>query len=320
MFKALVGLKADYGKTLVLLGTISCDSGDAKTGLIYFENAHPLVRAGTHDMASFLNSYSSGLVELKRWNEALKMRLEQVALMLRLHGPDHPDYAMSLQNTALLYVQLKQGGIAIDYEKRALAIWHKRLGPDHPRTILAHKALLMFYRSLESKKVKNDFAKDTQRVCSMKGCHHVEAKLSFCMACQCVYFCKAHETEGIKMHIPLCHKFGDELAGDRKRVKCRRCRKRDDVPLLKCSACMKVHYCSVECSRLDWQRHKHFCGLDPEEAAAARALNEEAVNAEADVVSAHNIFDPIPANEVMVQDEEKKASDLVDANADMQAE
>ncbi len=42
---------------------------------------------------------------------------------------------------------------------------------------------------------------------------------------------------------------------------CSRCaaQRAPNVKLLRCSGCMLVHYCDVECQRLDWARHKPFC-------------------------------------------------------------
>ncbi len=41
---------------------------------------------------------------------------------------------------------------------------------------------------------------------------------------------------------------------------CRRCGARE-VPFKRCSACREVRYCSTECQRADWRRHKQECVL-----------------------------------------------------------
>ncbi len=42
------------------------------------------------------------------------------------------------------------------------------------------------------------------------------------------------------------------------RKHCAKCLSRN-VPLMKCSGCMKVRYCSVECQREDRKKHKPMC-------------------------------------------------------------
>ena len=40
---------------------------------------------------------------------------------------------------------------------------------------------------------------------------------------------------------------------------CYTCGKDEDCSLKKCSACKYVSYCSVECQRKDWKKHKSVC-------------------------------------------------------------
>jgi hypothetical protein len=49
-----------------------------------------------------------------------------------------------------------------------------------------------------------------------------------------------------------------ESSGDRCRV-CDRDRSRNGTALLKCAKCHDAKYCSAECQRTDWKKHKAVC-------------------------------------------------------------
>jgi hypothetical protein len=45
-----------------------------------------------------------------------------------------------------------------------------------------------------------------------------------------------------------------------KRVKCDTCEKKFPyTKMKKCSRCRKAHYCSIECQKSDWERHRVTC-------------------------------------------------------------
>ena len=85
--------------------------------------------------ARLLDTHSQCLICLDRYQEALMVRKEALALALRIHGPNHPLYAAFCHNTAYLYAKLNQQAEAIDLEKVAVAIYEKTLGASHSSTV-----------------------------------------------------------------------------------------------------------------------------------------------------------------------------------------
>lgn len=55
---------------------------------------------------------------------------------------------------------------------------------------------------------------------------------------------------------------GGESAPDWRLRACFWCRKAgsEGAPVLRCSRCQRVVYCSQECQRSDWKYHRHYCG------------------------------------------------------------
>ena len=49
---------------------------------------------------------------------------------------------------------------------------------------------------------------------------------------------------------------------------CIKCEKKD-VQLHRCAACRVAWYCSADCQRTDWPRHKHACRRGMKTASAA---------------------------------------------------
>ncbi len=43
---------------------------------------------------------------------------------------------------------------------------------------------------------------------------------------------------------------------------CNHCKKKSATGLRRCSACKKVYYCSLDCQKADWKRHKKACKKD----------------------------------------------------------
>jgi hypothetical protein len=69
--------------------------------------------------------------------------------------------------------------------------------------------------------------------------------------------------------------MAEELTGKAPpRRKCHNCGKVhevDGVRLKKCAKCFAVEYCSVECQREDWKKHRSECGLVVEGASKSKA-------------------------------------------------
>ena len=55
--------------------------------------------------------------------------------------------------------------------------------------------------------------------------------------------------------------------------RCAQCgkKKTDGCRLMKCSSCRQVYYCSEECQKKNWRRHKRRCGMFNEPAVLCNA-------------------------------------------------
>lgn len=86
-----------------------------------------------------------------------------------------------------------------------------------------------------------------------------------CRECNCVFYCsKACRAAAKADHAAECLQKQQERAERRekraKKVQCDTCQKNFPyTKMKKCSRCRKATYCSVDCQRLDWQRHRDVC-------------------------------------------------------------
>ena len=207
-----------------------------------------------------LNVHASLLKSTERYQEALLVREKQLAMSLRVEGPDHPQYATSCMNAANLYTRLKQIDQAIEMAKKALAIRTKTFGASHPLTQSTQATLAEFRQTRSDPEISGRLVSKSDRMCNVKGCQIVKKKMSRCMRCLSFYLCKKHEGK-IDEHIVVCLNSPDVLPDEKKLdkiVKCRRCRKQ--TKLMKCAVCKSVWYCGAQCQKDDWKRHKVFCG------------------------------------------------------------
>ena len=254
------GRSNDYATGLVSLAQICREEGDFDAGLKLIQEARSLVSPENFGLlANVLNLETILLKELGRYQEALVVGEKQTDLTLRVYGPDHPQYATSLSNTAQLYAKLKQVPLAVDLASKAVAIFMKTYGPSHSYTQIAGSDLEMYQKSLTDPTLKNELA-SKDRMCNIDGCNTVKKNMLRCMKCLSFYLCEKHKDK-IDEHIVVCPKFPDVLPEEKKLkkiVKCRRCRK--ESKLMKCAVCEKVKYCSAKCQKDDWKRHKVFCG------------------------------------------------------------
>ena len=262
IYEQLFGRSTGYINGLLILADISRGQGDDEGGLKHIEEARSLLPPDeeSNTLANVLNSHAMLLKKLGRFEEALEIRLEQMAPSLRLNGPNHPEYATSCHNAGILYAMLNQMQKAIDLEEKALAIYMKTFGPSHEVTLRIQKELASYQLALTDPEIKKRFVKTRDRMCSIDHCHSIEKGMNRCMSCGTHYLCKKHEGK-IHEHVSVCPKFADLLPDEKKGktiVKCRRCRK--ETKLMKCSVCEKVYYCGATCQKDDWKRHKLFCG------------------------------------------------------------
>jgi tetratricopeptide (TPR) repeat protein len=256
------GQGEQYADGLMILAGISYQERKVEEGLKYIEEARSLMKPeGDPDLlAGLLNLHALLLTDMKQYQKAVLVREEEMALTLRLYGPNHPEYANSLANSALLYAKLKQTDRAVDLMTKALEIRTKTFGPSHFMTQETQKFLALFRKSLIDPEMKKAIASESHRVCSVDGCNIVQNKMNRCLKCLSFYMCKEHG-KLIHEHVVVCPKFPDVLPDEEelnKIVKCRRCRK--ESKLMKCAVCESVWYCGATCQKEDWKRHKLFCG------------------------------------------------------------
>ena len=261
MYEAVSGRSSDgYIQGLSVLADILHSTGDFEDGLKCIEEARSLFPAADSKLfLSILNTHAMLLRGVKRFQEALLAREEALALSLRLHGPDHPEYGATCINAAILYAQLNQFARAIALAKQALAIHTKIFGPSHPTTQNTRNGIVYYQKALTDPAMKKQLV-SSDRVCNIDGCNKVEKFMDRCMSCGAHYLCKKHRKK-INEHVSVCPKFVDLLPDEKKGqtiVKCRRCRK--ESKLMKCSVCEEVWYCGAQCQKDDWKRHKVFCG------------------------------------------------------------
>ena len=255
------GRGEDYARGLNSLAQIHYQEGDFDAGLKHVQKARSFISAeNSRLLVDVLNMEALLLMDLGRYQEALVVREKEKQLSLEIDGPNHPDYATSLLNTAKLYAKLKQMQPAVDLTSKALAIRLKTFGPLHPLTQTAQNELADYQKALIDPEMNKMLAPTKNRMCNIDGCHTVEESMERCMACKAHYLCEKH-TKLINEHVNVCPKFGDLLPGEKKAakiVKCRRCRK--ETKLMKCAVCESVWYCGAQCQKEDWKRHKLFCG------------------------------------------------------------
>lgn len=86
-----------------------------------------------------------------------------------------------------------------------------------------------------------------------------------CKECHMDYYCsRPCREEARESHLPMCLLHQEERQERRekkaKQVTCDTCKKRSSyTKMKKCSRCRNATYCSVECQKQDWNRHKVEC-------------------------------------------------------------
>ena len=211
-------------------------------------------------LGNLLNLQAACLANLNRYQEALIVRIEMLALSRRVDGPNHTNFAAVCQATSKLYAQLNQMKEAVSLARQAHTIYVKTLGPAHVATQHLLEQLYHYEKALTDPAIKKQIVPTKNRMCNIVGCNVVEESMNRCLSCLTHYLCENHE-EKIHEHVFVCTKFPDVLPDEKKGkkiVKCRRCRK--ETKLMKCGQCGNVWYCGAQCQKEDWKRHKVFCG------------------------------------------------------------
>jgi tetratricopeptide (TPR) repeat protein len=99
------------------------------------------------------------------YQRALDLRLEELPVTVNFFGEDHPNFAASLHNAAVLYSKLKEIDKAIECAERALTIQRKKLGPHHSHTVVATIRLLSYRKMATDKTFAREMVSD-ERLCS----------------------------------------------------------------------------------------------------------------------------------------------------------
>jgi len=91
---------------------------------------------GEHVTTATDKSNLAGLLEdMERLEEAEPFYREALAVLKKLHGPDHPTVAVIVNNLGLLYSKLDRFAESEEFYRESLTTMLKRWGPDAPMTI-----------------------------------------------------------------------------------------------------------------------------------------------------------------------------------------
>lgn len=97
------------------------------------------------ERAMDLDTQASGLYHHGKYQEAIVLLQQSLAIREKVRGPDHVDTATLLNNLAVVYGNIGQYDKAIPMSQRALAIREKVLGPDHVDTATSLNNLATLY-------------------------------------------------------------------------------------------------------------------------------------------------------------------------------
>jgi CHAT domain-containing protein len=98
--------------------------------------------------ATALNSQAFSLWQRVRAREALSLARQALAIRRELLGEDHPDYARSLNNLAMLYRAMGDYRQALPLYEQARGLHKRRLGEDHPAYAASLNNLALLYRAM----------------------------------------------------------------------------------------------------------------------------------------------------------------------------
>ena len=211
--------------------------------------------------AALLTDMGVALLALDQYPRALEIQKKELRLSLALNGKEHPEYANSLRNIGIIYFKLKQFELAMSHYEQALAIREKVFGRNHPDTVRIRENLALCQRALRDKGIANEYASDHRMCnhCGAVGTSDGKSAFGRCPFCKRHYFCSKECSDavddGLAVHAALCPDAPDNI--HLKEDQCRRCRGFGATK--KCGRCRGPSYCSPECCKLDWQRHRKHC-------------------------------------------------------------
>jgi hypothetical protein len=211
----------------------------------------PLVPVNGPTHVTLLDLRAIALNHLGRIEEAVEIRHNHVDLCKSVFGTKHVYFGFALLDTTELYAQMNQFTRAVPMMEQAVVVLTNSVGDAHPDVVHARERIFWWKQALVDPSVKKRFVMTTLRMCNHTGCYQIEEAMDRCVWCKAHYLCSEHREE-IEKHTYLCPKFPQEDV-----TKCRRCCAESN--LLQCSLCNAVSYCTKECQRDDWPRHKQFC-------------------------------------------------------------
>jgi tetratricopeptide (TPR) repeat protein len=127
----------EYGSMLGQLGRLEHEQKRYKEALVVFDKAKTVLAQHKEGRGYgvLLSEMASCHMELQQWVEAVACYKECVEHIRNLHCKNHPEYATSLYNLAVLFARLKQYEEAIPRMEEALAIRQRVYGGQHEHTV-----------------------------------------------------------------------------------------------------------------------------------------------------------------------------------------
>ena len=248
-----------YGVACLILADCLRDEHEWAKAEPYYEKARAHISPDTGEYAALLGNTCLNLQSLGQFCEALEMSKQQTKLLLELYGPNHPEYATGMSVMASVHFKMKQIQPAIEYQRKAIEIDMNMFGPGHPNVTHGRQLLDVYEKALVDKSFANDCVSD-HRMCNRCGRTGKSSSKTFgkCPHCKMHYFCSKACSDatdnGLQAHVALCVNAPDDIGGNDDQ--CRRCRKSGAAK--RCGACKVPRYCSPDCAKADWPRHKKF--------------------------------------------------------------
>lgn len=202
--------KHRYGIVLKQIGVLlmagNPDYAHLVAALSRFEDASLLMDHNTMNYAVLLDHMAQVLVDLDEMDRALEMRREQLDLLRRLKGPEHPDLALAMVGLAQIYSALNQVDSAVEWQEKATVILESKFGTDHRFTAQARSSLDLYRRAQKDEMLAESIS-IPERIC--RACSVIEEAedVLTCEECHRVFYCsaecKAHDWES---HQIVCRK------------------------------------------------------------------------------------------------------------------
>jgi tetratricopeptide (TPR) repeat protein len=242
-----LGLQQDeqYGSMLMALGRLDLEQGLYKEALAIYNKAKAVLvqHKEWNDYGALLNEMGACHEKLQQWVEAVACYKEAVEQHRNLHSNNHPEYATTLFNLAVVFARLKQYEEAIPRMEEALAIHQRVYGGQHERTVQIAKDLAMV-RQLAAQSNRDAInVGHNFRMCSWCG---AVSEIIFTCPCDRAWYCNTdcqlQHWPTHKLHCSVCFYCSTLLT----KVK-------------RCSRCQIAKYCNAACQTAHWGEHKKDC-------------------------------------------------------------